>query len=140
MHVGLGELDTFFEGHPPCLLPDALQIDATLAPAAGNLFLATVALSNGRAGQIGPKRFFTMLPDVRASDFEYIVFDMAPLNQSGGTLAIAGLMDKVLFVVEAERDNRDLVKRVYAELVGAKANVSAVLNKCRCYGPQWLGV
>ena len=47
-------------------------------------------------------------------------------------------MDKVLLVVEAEKTNRDVVKRGYRELVGARADVSIVLNKVRSYLPKRL--
>jgi len=47
-------------------------------------------------------------------------------------------MDKVLLVVEAEKNNREVVKRGYRELIGARADVSVILNKARSYGPSWL--
>jgi hypothetical protein len=47
-------------------------------------------------------------------------------------------MDKVLLIVEAEKDSRDKVKRGYRELVAARSDVAVVLNKTRSYGPNWL--
>jgi hypothetical protein len=47
-------------------------------------------------------------------------------------------MDKVLLVVEAEKNNRDVVKRGYSELIAGRANVSVVINKVRSYVPKWL--
>ena len=38
-------------------------------------------------------------------------------------------MDKVLLVVEEEKDNRELVTRGYSELVAGRASISVVLNK-----------
>ena len=70
--------------------------------------------------------------------FDYIIFDLPSVSDTGTTLAMASLMDKVLLVVESEGSDRDVVKRAYAELVGAEAKVSAVLNKSRSYGPKWL--
>jgi hypothetical protein len=49
-------------------------------------------------------------------------------------------MDKVLLVVEAEKNNRDLVARGYSELAAGRANVSVILNKVRSYTPKWLEV
>jgi len=46
-------------------------------------------------------------------------------------------MDTVLLVVEAEKSNRDAVKRAYAQLV-AKTKVAVVFNKSRSYGPKWI--
>ena len=63
---------------------------------------------------------------------------MPPLNQTSPTVGLAALMDKVLLVVEAEKTNRDVVKRGYRDLVGARADVSVVLNKVRRYLPKRL--
>jgi succinoglycan biosynthesis transport protein ExoP len=87
---------------------------------------------------LDPKRFYAMIAEYKASDFEYVIFDMPSLTKTGSTLAMASFMDKVLLVVEAEVSDREVVKRAYAELAGAKANVSAIFNKSRSYGPKWL--
>jgi uncharacterized protein involved in exopolysaccharide biosynthesis len=88
--------------------------------------------------EIDPKRFYRLVSEYKASDFEYVIFDIPSLSSTSATLAMASLMDKVLLVVEAEVSNREVVKRAYAELVGAQANVSAIFNKGRSYGPKWL--
>ena len=61
---------------------------------------------------------------------------MPPLTQTSPTVGLAALMDKVLLIVEAEKDHRDAVKRGYRELVSARADVSVVLNKTRNYLPK----
>jgi len=53
-------------------------------------------------------------------------------------LGMAGFMDKLLLVVEAEKNNREMVKRGYAELVAGRDNVSVVFNKGRSYVPKWI--
>jgi hypothetical protein len=63
---------------------------------------------------------------------------MPVLNQTSPTLGMAGFMDKTLVIVEAEKSNRDAVRRGYAELIAARANVSVLLNKTREYTPKWL--
>jgi uncharacterized protein involved in exopolysaccharide biosynthesis len=88
--------------------------------------------------EIDPKRFYALVTEYKASDFEYVIFDIPSLSSTSATLAMASLMDKVLLVVEAEVSNREVVKRAYAELVSAQANVSAIFNKGRSYGPKWL--
>jgi uncharacterized protein involved in exopolysaccharide biosynthesis len=87
---------------------------------------------------LGPRRFFNTIADFKAGNFDYVIFDMPSISDTGTTLAMASLMDKVLLIVEAEATSRDAVKRAYAELANAKANVSAVFNKTRSYGPKWL--
>jgi hypothetical protein len=51
---------------------------------------------------------------------------------------MAPFMDKVLLIVEAEKDKRDVVKRGYRALVTGRDNVSVVFNKARSYVPKWL--
>ena len=79
------------------------------------------------------------MPHLKASDFDYIIFDMPPLNQTSITPPMAGLMDKVLVVIEAEKSDRDFVKRTYAELLACRANASVIFNKARSYVPRFLG-
>ncbi|MBV8901359.1 MAG: hypothetical protein JOY92_14750 [Verrucomicrobia bacterium] len=88
--------------------------------------------------QFDPRRFYDLIAEFKASDFDYIIFDMPSLTNGAATLAMAGLMDKVLLVVEAEKSNRDTVKRAYAKLAAAQAKVVTVFNKTRSYGPKWL--
>jgi Mrp family chromosome partitioning ATPase len=106
--------------------------------AAENLYLATVGSPNASLAQHGLKKFFDLLPNLKASDFDYIIFDMPPLNQTSPTWGMAAFMDKVLLVVEAEKNTRDAVRRGYMRLMGERDNVSIVLNKARSYGPKSL--
>jgi polysaccharide biosynthesis transport protein len=101
-------------------------------------------LSDGAEGKvllmdkpIAHKRFFDMMSKFKASDLDYVIFDMPSLGDTSSTLPMAGFMDTVLLVVEAEKSNRNAVRRAYAQLAG-KTNVSVVLNKSRSYGPKWL--
>jgi succinoglycan biosynthesis transport protein ExoP len=86
---------------------------------------------------VAPKKFYSMMTDLKASDLEYVVFDMPSLGETSSTLPLAGFMDKVLLIVEAEKSNRDTVKRAYTRL-SAKADVSVIFNKSRTYVPKWL--
>ena len=86
----------------------------------------------------GLKKFFDLMPNLQASDFDYVIFDMPPLGQTSPTLGMAGFMDKMLLVVESEANNRDAVKRGYEALVASRDNVSVVFNKARSYIPRWL--
>ena len=83
------------------------------------------------------RRFYNMLMEFKESDLDYVVFDMPSLGNTSATIALAGFMDTVLLVVEAEKNNRDAVKRAYEQLA-AKTKVSVVFNKSRSYGPRWL--
>ena len=78
------------------------------------------------------------MPKLKASDFDYIIFDMPPVSQTSVTPRLAGLMDMVLLVIESEKTNRDTIQRATALLAESKANVSTVLNKVKTYVPTRL--
>jgi uncharacterized protein involved in exopolysaccharide biosynthesis len=86
---------------------------------------------------VAPKRIYDMMAQFKASDLDYVVFDMPSLGEGSATLPLAGFMDKVLLVVEAEKSNGDAVKRAYSQLA-AKTSVSVIFNKSRSYGLKWL--
>ena len=87
---------------------------------------------------VSPKEFYNTLQEYRRqSDLEYVIFDLPSFGPTSSTLPLARFMDTVLLVVEAEKSNRQAVKRAYAQLA-AKTKVSVVLNKTRSYGPKWL--
>lgn len=133
-----GDVHPFFAGRPAAALATAIEPQAAITSAADNLYLATITQSGNKSTHLGLKKFFALVPNLKASDFDYIIFDMPPINQTSPTIGLAALMDKVLLVVEAEKTNREVVKRGYRELVGARADVAVVLNKTRSYGPNWL--
>jgi Mrp family chromosome partitioning ATPase len=137
MNAASAQVHPFFEGRPASSLSAALQPANPIASAAENLYLATASGNDGPA-QLGLKKFYDLMPTLKASDFDYIVFDMPPLGQTSPTLSMARFMDKLLLIVEAEKSNRDAVKRAYAKLVASRANVSGILNKTRTYGPAAL--
>lgn len=139
VNLGPEQVHPFFKGKPAMSLTSALGEGSEPMPAtAENLYLATVAPEQSGMAQLGLKRFFDLVPNLKASDFDYIVFDMPPLGQTSPTLGMAGFMDKVLLVVEAEENNQDMVKRGYTALASDRNNVSVVLNKTRTYLPKWL--
>jgi succinoglycan biosynthesis transport protein ExoP len=105
-----------------------------------NLYLASAASrkSDPNATAFGPMHLYELLPHFRASEFDYIIFDMPALAQTSPTLAMAGLMDKVLLVVDGEDTNRETLKWGYSELVKGRADVSCIYNKARSHAPSWV--
>jgi len=85
---------------------------------------------------VAPKRFYNLMQEFKESDLDYVVFDMPSVGDTSATLPMAVFMDKVLLVVEAEKSNRDAVKRAYTQL-SAKVDVSVIFNKSRTC-PKWL--
>jgi polysaccharide biosynthesis transport protein len=86
---------------------------------------------------VSPKEFYNVLQELKRSDLDYVIFDLPSFGPISSIVPLARFMDTVLLVIEAEKSNRQAVKRAYAELA-AKTKVSVVLNKTRSYGPKWL--
>ena len=138
VNLGPQAVHPFFKGKPAYPLTAALKPRTEIASASENLYLATVGSSNAGPAQLGLKKFFDMMPNLKASDFDYIIFDMPRLAQTSPTWGMAAFMDKLLLVVEAEKNNREIIKRGYGKLVAERNNVSVVVNKARSYVPKWL--
>jgi len=138
VNLGPENVHPFFKGKPAYPLKVALKPNGEINSAADNLYLATVDSPNAGPAQLGLKRFFDMMPNLKASDFDYIIFDMPPLSQTSPTWGMAAFMDKLLLVVEAEKNNRETIKRSYRKLSVERNNVDVVVNKTRSYVPKWL--
>ncbi len=138
INLGPEEVHPFFKGKPAYSLNAALKRHSAIASAADNLYLATVGSPNTGPAQLGLKKFFDMMPNLKASDFDYIIFDMPPLSQTSPTWGMAAFVDKLLLVIEAEKNNREIIKRGYGKLVAGRDNVEVVVNKTRSYVPKWL--
>src|SRR3954452_9061255 len=137
--LGPQKVHPFFKGKPAYSLAAALKPRTEISSASDNLYLATVASpTSGGLPQVGLKKFFDMMPNMKASDFDYIIFDMPPLHQTSPTWGMAAFMDKLLLVVEAEKNSRDVIRRGYAKLTTERPNVAVVINKTRSYVPKLL--
>jgi uncharacterized protein involved in exopolysaccharide biosynthesis/Mrp family chromosome partitioning ATPase len=137
VNLGPEEVHPFFKGKPAYPLNAALK-DHSIDSAAGNLYLATVGSRNGGPSKLGLKKFFDMMPNLKASNFDYIIFDMPPLDQTSLSWGMAAFMDKLLLIVEAEKNSRDVIDRGYRRLSAERDNVAVVVNKARSYIPKWL--
>ena len=137
MNVEQGAVQQFYKGKPGCPLDDAFiseKRDGALVQ--NNLYVVSDSSSTDKLPRIMPKRFSNLLPKFKASDYDYIIFDMPPVNQTSVTPRLAGHMDMVLLVVEAEKTKQEVVRRANALLAESKANVIAVLNKAHNYVPE----
>jgi Mrp family chromosome partitioning ATPase len=129
----------FHLGRPGCELTAALEQEhRESALIQQNLYLASAnGQMNGRVGII-PRKFATLMPKMKASDYDYIIFDMPPVSQTSVTAKVAGLLDTVLLVVDAEHTSAERAKRSLALLAESRANVGTVLNRYRNYLPERL--
>jgi len=85
-----------------------------------------------------PSKFTHIVPKLRASDYDYIVFDMPAISPMSPTPRLGGYMDIVLLVLEAEKTGQQLAARATALMRESRANVAAVVNKYRPHVPARL--
>lgn len=141
MNTEKGAAHFFHKGRLDCGLDDILDKDSNRenAQVEKNLFVVSESTAEEKLPRILHKRFSALIPKLHASDFDYIIFDMPPVSQTSATNRVARFMDMVFLVVEAEKTDRDIVKRASQMLTEAKAvNVGVVFNKSHNYVPSRL--
>jgi uncharacterized protein involved in exopolysaccharide biosynthesis/Mrp family chromosome partitioning ATPase len=133
-----GAAQQFFKGEAGCQLDDALVSEKRdTALVQENLYVVTEG-SNEKLQRVLPRRFASLVPKLKASDYDYIIFDMPPVSQTSVTSRLAGLMDMTLLVIVSEKTGRNAVQQANALLSFSKATVGAVLNKTPKYIPDRL--
>jgi Mrp family chromosome partitioning ATPase/uncharacterized protein involved in exopolysaccharide biosynthesis len=140
MNVEGGAAQQFYKGKLGCGVDAALEVEARKsAQIQENLYVATQPMSAGDSlPSVLPKHLMGLIPKLRASDYDYIIFDMPAVTQTSMTPRLARLMDMVLLVIESEKTNQEVAKKVISLLGESKANVTTVLNKTRSYVPAKL--
>ncbi len=139
MGLERGAVHPFHKGRPGCPLPDVLENEKRAAGLVQeHLYLASANEAADKLPRILPSRFTHLVPKMKASDYDYIIFDMPPVSQTSVTARLAGFMDLVFLVVESEKTDREVLKRATSLLSESNANVTAILNKNRAYVPPWL--
>jgi Mrp family chromosome partitioning ATPase len=137
MTAGQGSAQQFYKGKAIRGLDELLDTRDS-AQVQDKLYVVGEEPNSDKLSRALPKRFTQLVPKLKASDFDYIIFDMPPVSQISITPRLAGFMDMVLLVVESEKTDKDLVQKATALLAESKAHVGAVLNKTRNYVPQGL--
>jgi uncharacterized protein involved in exopolysaccharide biosynthesis/Mrp family chromosome partitioning ATPase len=137
MTPGQGSAQQFYRGKPVCGLDDVLSTKNS-AHVQDNLYVVSEEPGSDKLSRILPQRFMKLVPKFKASDFDYIIFDMPPVSQISVTPRLAGFMDMVLLVLESEKSDRDIVQRATNLLAESKAHVGVILNKTRSYVPSRL--
>jgi Mrp family chromosome partitioning ATPase len=82
--------------------------------------------------------FGHLVPNLKTSNYDYIVFDLPPVSQTSPTPRHASHMDIVLLVLEAEKTGQQMAARASTLMRDARSNVVTVLNKYRAYVPARL--
>ena len=136
-----GAAHSFHKGKPGCGVAEVLEAEHRAEGLVQeNLYVAS--LQEGTSAELAmvlPKRFNHLVPKLKASDYDYIVFDMPPVSATSATPRLASHMDITLLVLESEKTGQYSAKRASALLHESRANVATVLNKHRSYVPASLG-
>jgi polysaccharide biosynthesis transport protein len=139
MNVEQGAAQQFHHGNPGCGLDAALNRETKeYALVRENLYVVNGNANSEELPRILPKRFSALVPKLKASDYDYIIFDMPPVSQTSLTSRLARFMDMVLLIVESEKSDREVVQQANTWLAESGATVGAVLNKTRQYIPARL--
>ncbi len=139
MNVERGAAHHFYKGHLSCGIDEALSKDTRReALVQDNLYVVTESSNEDTLPRVLPKRFTSLVPKLKASDYDYIIFDMPPMSQISITPRLAKFMDMIMVVVESEKTDRDVVQRAVSMLTESQANVGVVLNKRKNYVPRRL--
>jgi Fe-S cluster assembly protein SufD len=120
MNLQNGAAHRFHKGDLTGGIDEALTADKREdARVQENLYVVSERDSIEKMPGILPKRFKSLVPRLKASDYDYIIFDMPPVSQISITPRLARFMDMVLLVAESEKSDRDAVKRAGALLAEA---------------------
>jgi len=139
MHAANGTTHDFHRGKLTCGLDDALELERRgNALVQDNLYVVKESSDAGNLPRVLPRRFNHLVPRLKASDYDYIIFDMPAVSQISVTSRLSRFMDMVLLVVESEKTDCDLVKRACTLLSESKTNLAIVLNKRRSHVPRQL--
>ena len=139
MTLRQGAAHPFHNGKPACtlteLLTDEKKGDAQVQD---NLYVVTEGINGDSPAGMIPRQFAGLMPKLKASEYDYIIFDMPPVSQISVTAKLGRFMDVNLMVVESEKTEVDVVRQASALVSGSRPNVGLVLNKRRTYVPGWL--
>jgi Mrp family chromosome partitioning ATPase/uncharacterized protein involved in exopolysaccharide biosynthesis len=133
-----GAAQQFYKGELGYSLDEVLETEKKGSLVKASLYTATEQANGDMLPANLPKKLSALMPKLKTSEYDYIIFDMPPVNQTSATARLSGLMDMVLLVIESEKTNQDVIKRVIKLLAESKATVSTVLNKSRNYIPARL--
>jgi polysaccharide biosynthesis transport protein len=134
MHRQQGTSQTFFQGK---LVTEAAQLSNGEGSGNGTSELIASAVGDG-GNRTLPTGLKHLLPKLKASDYDYIIFDMPKISMASMSLRLSALLDLTVMVVESEKVPSDVMKKNCAMLTESGAKVGVVMNKVHKYVPEWL--
>jgi polysaccharide biosynthesis transport protein len=138
MNVGEGATHSFHKGKPGCGITETPETEADSAGGSANHFLATLPAEGNATAKLHhmlPNAFSDVMPKLKVSGYDYIVFDMPPVSQTSLTPRLSSYMDLALLVIESEQTSKHQAAESAALMLEARANVSTILNKCKAHVP-----
>jgi uncharacterized protein involved in exopolysaccharide biosynthesis/Mrp family chromosome partitioning ATPase len=142
LYIGLEKnkvaVTAFHKGRPESeLLPDFDDGRNGDSPVEPQLYSLARTGHNPHGASI-VQSFSDMIPKLRTSEYDYVIFDLPPISETSGSLRLAGQMERTLLVIESEQTEKAKVERVRDLLSETGTRMFAVLNKTRSYGPLTL--
>lgn len=137
MTLGQETAQQFYKGKNLLNLDQVLEASDE-AKMESNLYVVAEGSNGVKLPRIMPQRFNKIMPKLRASDFDYIIFDLPPVSPISSTPRLASFMDVVLMVMESEKTNRDVANQALEILSDSKAHLGGILNKTKSRVPRKL--
>ncbi len=137
MTLGQESAQQYYKGSEICDLDQALESQQK-AKQKDNLYVVAEGSNGYKVPNILPNRLNHIVPKLKASDFDYIIFDLPEVSPISPTPRLAGFMDAMLMVVEAEKTSIDVVDEATQLLQSSNAHIGAILNKTNSYVPKKL--
>jgi uncharacterized protein involved in exopolysaccharide biosynthesis/Mrp family chromosome partitioning ATPase len=129
----------FHRGESKVALSQAFEGDLReAAQVQDNLYVVTISEPGSRRVGVIPRALAALMPKMKDSDYDYIIFDFPPVSQTSVTAKVAGLLDITFLVLDSEHTQSELAKNALTLMGEGKAKVSAVLNKHRRFLPRRL--
>lgn len=126
-------------GKPVVGISNALAAESKeTALVSDNLYMVSLQEPNSRKIGVLPKKLASLVPEIKASSYDYIIFDLPPVSQTSSTARVAGLLDMTVVVLESEKTHQSLAKQAVELLAESNTKMVGVLNKHKRYVPQKL--
>ena len=138
MNQPKGAAHPFFHGKQVNEIGDMLEQDKRdSAKVQENLYVAK-ADGHERKMSALAKQLSTLVPRFKASDYDFIIFDMPRVSGTSVSVRLGAMMDMVLLVVEAEKAPQQAVRQAHSLLSETGVDTQIVVNKLRSYVPARL--
>ena len=123
---------SFYLNKPSCPVTEVLQPQGRAGAQVRDRLYVACLDEDGQTDVpvLRAKRFNSVVPKLKASDYDYIVFDMPPVSTTSPTPRLAAYLDLTLLILEPERTQQKAAIKATELMWEARANVTAVLNKC----------